>query len=119
MIGVQIHQWRDDMTRAKSLALLAALTLAAATATQASPFKTEEKEKAYPGANAPATSTPYTAEHADFRFVPGDTGWELKQHVYVRSGRSWVHSEECDHAIRTARAPAREEIDTARNLSPG
>lgn len=54
-----------------------------------------------------------------FEAVGGDSGWQLKQHKYVFAGGALAHSEECDHAIRTARAPTPAEVDRLRNMSPG
>lgn len=54
-----------------------------------------------------------------FEAVGGDSGWQLKQHKYVFAGGALAHSEECDHAIRTARAPTPAEVDGLRNMSPG
>lgn len=54
-----------------------------------------------------------------FEAVGGDTGWQLKQHKYVFAAGRLAHSEECDHAIRTATAPTPAEIERARNASPG
>lgn len=54
-----------------------------------------------------------------YRFVGGETGWQLKPHKLVLAGGRIAHSEECDHAIRTAQAPTSAEVERARNFSPG
>ena len=69
---------------------------------------------------AGTAAKPATASVKDgFEFVGGDAGWQLAQHKYVLSGGRFAHSEECDHARRTALAPTLEEVDAARRLSPG
>jgi len=101
------------------LAILALSTVA--TAAYAEPFRTEEKERVQPGAQAPA-SVPQTrsVQRDAFIAVGGDEGWRLVQHDYVRSNGEWVHSERCDHAVRaTPRAPTSDEIEAGRKLSPG
>lgn len=56
---------------------------------------------------------------AGFEYVGGDAGWVLSQHKYVFAGGRFAMSDECDHAIRTVKAPTPAEIETARNLYPG
>jgi hypothetical protein len=102
-----------------SVAILALYALA--TAAYAGPFRTEEKERVEPGAQAPASAPQKRSVRPDaFIAVGGDEGWRLVQHDYVRSNGEWVHSERCDHAVRvTPRAPTSDEIEAARKLSPG
>ena len=56
---------------------------------------------------------------AGFEYVGGDALWALSQHKYVFAGGRLAMSEECDHAIRSAKAPTPADIETARKLSPG
>lgn len=83
-------------------------------------FPSEEyrgKAKFAFGAAAPSAAD--TLSKGGFEFVGGDTGWQLSQHKYVLAGGKFAHSEECDHVIRVVKAPTREEIETAKGLSPG
>lgn len=82
-------------------------------------FTTEEKEKfsLFSRATEAARSTLPSID--GFEYVGGDTGWQLSQHKYVLAGGRFAHSEDCDHAIRTAKAPTLEEVDRARRSSPG
>lgn len=54
-----------------------------------------------------------------FEPAGGDAGWALSQHKYVFAGGRLAMSDDCDHAIRTAKAPTAAEIETARKFSPG
>jgi hypothetical protein len=82
-------------------------------------FPSEEYrgKKAFARDSAPVREAAATKD--GFEFVGGDTGWQLSQHKYVRSGGRFVHSDECDHVVRTARAPSAEEVEAGRTLSPG
>jgi hypothetical protein len=59
------------------------------------------------------------AAHAGFEYVGGETGWQPAGHKFVRVGGAFVHSEECDHAIRVVAGPTPGEIERAKRLSPG
>ena len=54
-----------------------------------------------------------------FNFVGGESGWQLAPHKFLWSAGHFVHSDECDHVIRTAKGPTLEELESARNISPG
>lgn len=79
------------------------------------------------GATKPASVQPAAIQAATvpriatdgFEFIGGDTGWQLAQHKYLLVGGRFAHSDECDHAIRTAQAPTPREIESARLASPG
>jgi len=55
-----------------------------------------------------------TAAVKGYEYVGGDRVWDLAQHKYVLSGGRFVHSEECDHVIRTVKAPTPAEIESIR-----
>lgn len=57
--------------------------------------------------------------NAGYTFAPGEAGWQLNPHRLVVERGRLAHSSECDHAVRTARAPTPEELDAARLASPG
>lgn len=54
-----------------------------------------------------------------FEFIGGEAGWQLAQHKMERRSGSWVHSDECDHAIRAAQAAAPRDGDAAYKLYGG
>lgn len=54
-----------------------------------------------------------------FEYIGGEGGWQLSQHKYVRIAGRFAHSDECDHAIRTAKAPTPGELESARKLYGG
>ena len=54
-----------------------------------------------------------------FEYIGGDGGWQLSQHKYVRLAGKFVHSEECDHAVRSVKAPTAGELEEARKAYPG
>ena len=66
-----------------------------------------------------ATKDAYAGNGAvnGFEYVGGDGGWQVVEHKYVLSNGRFVHSDECDHAIRSAQAvtPA----DVAATKMPG
>lgn len=83
-------------------------------------FATEEYrgKAAFAAQAAPAEAQP-SLSRGGFEFVGGDTGWQLSQHKYVLSGGRFVHSDECDHAIRVVKAPTAQEIEAVRSAAPG
>ncbi len=60
-------------------------------------------------ATAPAVATPRPID--GFEYIGGEGGWQPSQHKYIRSAQGFVHSDECDHAIRTAKAPTAAELE--------
>lgn len=54
-----------------------------------------------------------------FEYVGGESGWQLAQHKYDFVNGKLVMSDECDHVIRTVRAPTPAEVEQARQFSPG
>ena len=83
-------------------------------------FSTEEyrgKGTIEYASEAPRAAT--TLSKGGFEYLGGDTGWQLSQHKYVRVAGKFVHSEECDHAVRTVKAPTAEDIEEARKAYPG
>ena len=54
-----------------------------------------------------------------FVYIGGEPGWTLAQHKFVLEGGRFVHSEECDHAIRTVKGPTPDETDSVKRFSPG
>jgi hypothetical protein len=54
-----------------------------------------------------------------FEYAGGEAGWQLSPHKFVWSEGRFVHSDECDHAIRTAKAPTPAELESTRALYPG
>lgn len=69
-------------------------------------------------ANTGATSRVAAKPTDGFEYVGGEGGWEPSQHKYVWSAGGFAHTDECDHAIRTVRAPTLEDLEWARNVSP-
>lgn len=69
---------------------------------------------------APAAKKSAGAIVNGFEYIGGDGGWQLVQHRYVVNNGRLVHSEECDHAIRSASAvPTFDELETLRRRYPG
>ena len=66
-----------------------------------------------------ATKAVYSGKGAvnGFEYIGGDGGWQLAEHKYVLRDGRFAHSDECDHAIRSAQAvtPA----DVAATKMPG
>ena len=54
-----------------------------------------------------------------FEFIGGEAGWQPAQHKMERRAGRWVHSDECDHAIRAAQAAAPQAVDAAHRLYGG
>lgn len=54
-----------------------------------------------------------------FEYVGGESGWQLSQHKYEFVNGKLAMSDECDHVIRTVRAPTPAEVEQARQFSPG
>ena len=84
-------------------------------------FKNEEKERVPVGtAVAPATKAQTTGRSVNgWTYVGGEVGWQLTPHSLVWSGNRFVHSDECDHAIRVVQGPTASEIEEVRRLYPG
>lgn len=60
-----------------------------------------------------------TASPGGFEYVGGDSGWQPASHRLVWVSGRFVHSDECDHAIRTAEAATSRDIERMRTFSPG
>jgi hypothetical protein len=79
------------------------------------------------GASAPAKVAVATKKAGVKNFAPvggfaytGEgVGWEVAQHKYVWTGSALAHSDECDHALRTAAAVTIDDIEAGRKLWPG
>lgn len=54
-----------------------------------------------------------------FEYIGGEGGWQPSQHKYVRVAGRFAHSDECDHVIRTAKAPTPAELESARKFYGG
>ena len=64
--------------------------------------------------------SPTTARTADgFETVAGEAGSALVPHKLLWRNGGFVHSDECDHAVRTVAAPTPSEIESAAKLAPG
>lgn len=50
---------------------------------------------------------PAAAGSDGFSYIGGETGWEPSQHKYVQGPGGLMHSDECDHAMRPAKALTR------------
>lgn len=59
------------------------------------------------------------ASPGGFEYVGGDSGWQPAPHRLVWVSGRFVHSDECDHAIRTAEAATSRDIEQMRAFSPG
>lgn len=70
-------------------------------------------------ATAPVSKAPKAAAPRDFTYRGDGTGWEITPHKYVFSGGRLVHSDECDHVMRTAEAITPADIEAGRKLWPG
>ena len=88
-------------------------------------FRNEENDRAT-FASSVATASAATRASADsnrrpdaFAYGAEETGWQLTQHKYVLAAGKFAHSQECDHAIRTVKAPVPAEVEAARGASPG
>lgn len=105
---------------------LAALALAAtATAADAGswpPTAAKKSAAANPATTVEATTKKdaATATVNGFEYIGGEAGWDPAQHRLLWSDGRLVHSEECDHAIRTAAAvPSIDEMETIHRRYPG
>lgn len=84
-------------------------------------FTNEEKETVYvprQASNLPAPDVA-TSRANGFEYVGGEAGWQPAGHKFVRRAGRFVHSEECDHAIRVVRGPTAAEMDATNAFSPG
>jgi hypothetical protein len=76
--------------------------------------------KATSAAAAPSpVRTSSTAAPGNFTYRCDGIGWEITPHKYVFSGGRLVHSDECDHTMRTAEAVTPAVIEAGRKLWPG
>ena len=82
-------------------------------------FTTEEEGRGRQAFTQPRSALAAPAVRDGFEFVAGETGSQPLQHKYVLRGARFVHSEECDHAIRMVGAPTPREIEAGRLFSPG
>lgn len=111
---------------------LASLALAAtATAANAGTFPPAKMPAATKPATTVATKPATTVAAAaqkdagprivnGFEYIGGETGWQPAQHRFAFSNGRLIHTEECDHAIRTAEAvPPIDEMETLRRRYPG
>lgn len=87
-----------QLVAAVAIAMLA-LPAAAGSWPNISPRKAPAKASQ---AAAPAVATPRPID--GFEYIGGEGSWQPRQHKYVRSAEGFVHSDDCDHAIRTAEA---------------
>lgn len=55
-------------------------------------------------ASAAALAAPVSND--GFKYIGGEGGWEPVQHSYVMNNGRFVHSDECDHAVRAPVARA-------------
>lgn len=56
---------------------------------------------------------------ANFTYRGDGIGWEITPHKYVFAGGRLAHSDECDHAMRTAAAITPADVEAGRKLWPG
>ncbi len=82
-------------------------------------FTTEEKDKVYMPRIAAPTPNVVAAGPKDFEYIGGEAGWKPTGHKFVWSAGRFAHSEDCDHAIRTVKAPTPAEMEATNRLSPG
>lgn len=83
-------------------------------------FRGEEVRGNKPFAKATAPLEPQrNLSGGGFEFIGGEGGWNLSQHKYVLVAGKLAHSQECDHAIRTVKAPTPEELEATKKVSPG
>ena len=63
-----------------------------------------------------ARATDVAAGNANgFEYIGGEGGWQPSQHKYVWTSGDFTPSDECDHAIRTAKASTAADLE--RNLT--
>ena len=96
----------------------------AVTLAQDRAFRNEEKERPTRSSRSAAAIPVAAAENSNpsrnaFTEGVGDSGWDLAQHKYIRSAGRFVHSQECDHAIRVVKGPTPAELEAVRAASPG
>lgn len=101
------------LVAAVAIALLA-LPAAAGSWPNISPRKAPAKASQ---TTAPAVATPRPIDEnaSGFEYIGGEGGWQPSQHKYVWSSGGFAHSDECDHAIRTAKASTAADLE--RNLT--
>ena len=89
-------------------------------------FKNEEKElwtapRQQPiadGSSAKGVPAGSRVENG-FEYVGGESGWQLAPHKLAwRAGR-FVHSDDCDHVIRTVKGPTPAELEAVKSRSSG
>ena len=99
------------------LKTLRLITLAAATAlvlpaiAGSWPNLPARKAAEKPAAAAPAAKPAKTRSLDGFEPADGEAGWQLSQHKYELSKGKLVMSDECDHKVRQAQAPAPGEVE--------
>lgn len=54
-----------------------------------------------------------------FEYAGGDTGWQIAEHKYVLSDGRFVHSADCDHAVRSRPSLTPADIEAGRALYSG
>lgn len=81
-----------------------------------------KKSFAWGGAAPQRVDTAYAAGARSvngFEYIGGEGGWQPSQHKYLWSAGRFAHSDECDHAIRMAKAPTPDELESARKFYGG
>ena len=54
-----------------------------------------------------------------FEYVGGEAGWQLSPHKLLWVKGQIAHSDECDHVIRSVKAPTPGDLESSRKLYPG
>lgn len=80
-------------------------------------FTYDDKASSQRAEQAPAAAPTRAVD--GFEYIGGDGGWQPAQHKYEWVGGRFAHSDECDHAIRTVKAPTPAEIEATRARYPG
>lgn len=79
-----------------------------------------KKSPATSEASAAARKAAAAPSADGFEYIGGEGGWQLTQHRYVLSNGKLAHSQDCDHAIRTAAAlPSADQLEALRRRYPG
>lgn len=85
-------------------------------------FTNEEKETIYvarvKAGTAPVRDVVTTSANG-FEYIGGEIGWQPSNHKLVWSAGRFVHSDQCDHVIRSAKAATPTEMESTNAMSPG
>ena len=102
---------------------VASLALPALAGTPSPWSKPSSKATPQPAASSAQSTTDVAKGNVGatngFEYVGGDTGWQIAEHKYVLADGRFVHSADCDHAVRARPLVTPADVEAGRKLYLG